>query len=557
MNSTSGVAAIVAKQQAHAHHARIIQEATPLPQEILEMSLVTCFEQQAVHYSQRTAVVAAKGSLTYQELNEAANRLAHHLLSMDIAVRSPVAILLEQSCETVISMLAVLKTGGYFFCLEPTLPAQRARELLNSVATRTIITTRAFAAFAEKIAPERSNRFLLDQMAASNLAHNPNIPIDPHQPSSMTFTSGSTGTPKPTLKSHAGHLYSAWQSSNDYLLGPADRCACVYQLNVGLSMRALFSTLLTGSSVHLYPGVNYNMSGWAAWIEAQEITQLYGPTAAFRELMHTRPDGPNFPSVRMVYISGQTIYRQDAEMFQCRFDRGAILVSLYGMAQTATLTHYLVDHDTHFEGETLPIGYAVAGREVLIVNEEGRPLGSNQAGEIVLRHRPSSMLEVGDLPNRSNGTQKADEGSYAFFHTADIGLQRADGCLIYLGRKDDMVKVRGNRVTLTEAEGWLLMVSGVAQAAVKAFPTPSGDNRLVGYVTLTPDAHLTEASIRCGVESIRAHLYGTSAPCCVARHAADHNGQSGSPNPPAARLDAAQSNYTLCRSTQRSGAANR
>lgn len=506
MNERSSVAAIIAKQQAHARHAPLLQTATPLPQDIMEMSVATCFEQQAAQFPQHTAVVSAQGALTYQQLNRRANHLAHHLLAMDIAMGAPVAIILEQSADTVVSILGVIKAGGCYFCLEPALPVPHTQDLLQRSATQTIITTSAFAAYAQQVAPAGSRYIMLDQMATSELAHNPDRPISPHDPLALNFTSGSTGTPKVTQKSHAAQLYSAWQCSIDYRLSPADRHTSVYQLNAGLSSRTLFAALFTGGAIYLYPGMKADMGGWANWLEAEEITQLSGPTAAIRELMYTRPDGPNFPAMRIVQVAGQTVYRHDAELFQRRFAPGAILISLYGMTETATTTHYLVDHDTRFEGETLPIGYPVAGRQLLVIDEAGNPL-IDQPGELVMRHRRGHELLLGDVLDTRQRAQDADEQEYSLFHTADIGIQRPDGCLTYLGRKDDMVKVRGNRVTLTEIESWLLKINGVTHAAARAFPTSSGDNRVVGYVTLAPDCQITEAAIRADLsQSIPFHM---------------------------------------------------
>ncbi len=492
MDRDTMAAMMLAKQMAYPRHAAIIQAATPLSEKILEKSLVSCFEEQAERTPQSLAVVAEEGSLTYEELNETANRLAHHLLAMGLSVTIPTTILLNRSLDTIVCTLAILKTGGYFLCLEPTLPVQRARDLLNRSATRMILTTSAHAAYLNEVAPDGNEWLLLDQVVMEDSTQNLNIPISPAQPSRLGFTSGSTGAPKPGLKDHRNYLYGTWQQSNAYLLSPLDHHAFVYQFSTGVATRAAYNALLTGGSVHLHPGVNYDMSSWADWIEAQEITLINMPTVAFRELLQTRPDGCNFPSVRRISTGGQTVYRQDAELFQRRFCRGTLMGTTYAMTETSSLAHYLIDHDTKFEGETVPLGYALPGRQLLIVDEEGRELGFDQPGEIAVRNLYANIAEA----SNKGGAPGSDQDNISFFRTSDLGLLRPDGCLIYLGRKDDMVKVRGNRVALSEAENLLLKVNGVAQAAVKPFRTASGDNRLVGYVTSAKEAQITVASVR-------------------------------------------------------------
>jgi len=496
MDGSSTVSAIVAKQWAYPRHVPIMQEATLLTEEMQSTSLVACFEQQATISPRRLAVVSAEGSLTYDELNRAVNRLAHHLLAHGVDVGVPTAIILGSGLDVIVSMLAVLKTGGYYLILEPDLPPQRAQDILHLATTQMILTTSSHVDYGAQVSPQGAHLVLLDQMDTERLIHNPGIPITSLQPSRLGFTSGSTGAPKPSLKTHKNYLYGVWQGSNSYLLGREDRHASVYRFSTGPSMRALYSALLTGGSIYLHPGLNYDMHGWATWIDAQAITQLYIPTAAFRELLHNVPEGLNFPSIRMVYVGGQTIYRQDAEMFQRCFSRGAILVSRFSMSETSGLAHYLVDHETRFDGDTLPIGYALPGRELLIVGEEGQPLGFNQPGEIAVRRLFQDGDELESSSSGLNDIHATNDTTEPFFRTSDLGLMRPDGCLIHLGRKDDTVKVRGNRVALAEAESLLLKVNGVAQAAVKSFSTVDGDNQLVGYVTLSQGAQLTVTDLR-------------------------------------------------------------
>jgi acyl-coenzyme A synthetase/AMP-(fatty) acid ligase/lauroyl/myristoyl acyltransferase/acyl carrier protein len=487
---------VVAKQRTDPRFGSIVREATPLPFEVLNTSLVDCFERQAACHAERLAVQAVEGPLTYAALNAAANSLAHQLLVIGVDANAPVAIILERSLDAVVSMLAVLKTGGYFLYLEPGLPTQRLVEILNLAAARLILTTSAHKSQIEPARPDNATIVWLDQMPTSELAHNPGIEINPAQPARLGFTSGSTGAPKLIISTHQRQLYSAWQSINAYLFSPQDRHAFVYQFSAGPSMRAMFSALLTGGSLHLDSTPSYDMNGLAAWIDAQAITQFYLPTVAFRELLHALTGGDNLPSVRMVFVGGQTIYRQDAELFQRHFAQGSILVCRFSMSETSGLAHFLVDHTTVLEDDILPAGYALSGRELLIVDEQGRPLGFDQPGEIAVRQLLPNEPLADNLANGIEIDQGAGNGAAPIFRTADLGLLRPDGCLIHLGRKDDMVKVRGNRVALAEAERLLLSVAGVAQAAIKPFPTSSGDNRLAGYVTPEPGAQLTVADIR-------------------------------------------------------------
>ena len=212
-----GFTAELARQLTVPRHAAILADASPLPPSVQEISLVAAFEQQVARQPDRIAVQSAGETLTYGELNAAANRCAHYLAAAGITPAAPTAVLLERSIATVVSLLAVLKTGGYFLCLEPSLPTARLQDLLARGAVQTAITAAAHLSAVTPALPAGVRLLQLDHVPASGPTHNLDRRLSPSQPMRLGFTSGSTGAPKPNLKVHAGYLYGAWQSSNAYV----------------------------------------------------------------------------------------------------------------------------------------------------------------------------------------------------------------------------------------------------------------------------------------------------------------------------------------------------
>jgi acyl-coenzyme A synthetase/AMP-(fatty) acid ligase/acyl carrier protein len=487
---------LIAKQEIHERHSRIMASAVPLPIEIMEKSLVTCFEEQVARHGERVAVHAASGTLTYAALNAAANQLAGWLVQHTTPGQTPVAIVLGAGVETIVALLGVLKAGCSYVLLEPDLPVARLAALL-SMAHATLVLTRATDEGQVRPAlPDNAQLLRLEECPPSLPKGNLGLPIAPDRPARLQFTSGSTGTPKPILKTHRQKLYSVWQYVNSYHCGPDDRHALTYRPSSNAASRVIFNPLLSGGALYLYDGAGFT-GALAEWIDEHAITTLYLPTVALRELLTTLAGDRCLPSVRIVHVGGQTIHRRDAELFQQRMADGAILACRYAMGEVGSLTHFLIDRSTQFDTLTIPAGYALPGRELIILDEDGHDLGYDRTGEIAVRRLlPAEWDEQNDGLAQALAGNAGYDGQTDLFRTADLGLLRPDGCLLHLGRKDDMVKVRGNRVALAEAERLLLSVTGVAQATIKPFPTPGGDNRLVGYVTPAPGAYLALTALR-------------------------------------------------------------
>ena len=486
----------IERQRQHPRHGPILNAAISLDaqQDAQDawLTVVQCFEEQVAAFPDYLAVQAPGGSATYAELNRLANRYAHRLRDAGVATGDTVALIAEKSVAGIAAILAMLKIGAAYLALDLDQPPRRSASLMAKATVKAICSTRPYLADLEDYLPADILRFDLDQLSGSlngsqDEDRNLNLVLDPNLPARLGFTSGSTGEPKLTVRTQGQIIAAALSSAANYGCSRHDRHTLMLPLSK-LHLTNLFSPLLTGASAHLYPDGEMEIAALMDWVEAQQITLLIIPVVLFRELVHFMDGIRTLPSVRIIAISGQMIHRRDAELFQQKFARGAILACRYGMTEIGPVAQYMVDHDVELDTEMMPCGYPFPGIEIYIRDDHGQLLGADEVGQVGIRN----------VAGARQG-KAADDSNASPVETIwidDIGLVRSDGCLVLLGRKDDMIKVRGNRVALSEAESLLLKVAGVAQAVIKPFPTPSGDNRLVGYVTLAPDAQLSEADVR-------------------------------------------------------------
>lgn len=481
---------LFAQHKEHPRFESIVAQATELAPETLEGSLVDAFGVQVGRHGTRVAVEDGERSLTYAELNTAANRLAHRLLAEQASNDAPIAAIVEKRVEAIIALVAIWKAGHSVMFLEPDMVPAQLRRHLSNTGVMIAIGHHAHSARLANVLPPQC-RLLPIEDALSPGSHgtsaieseaDPQVSIAPEHPAIMNQTSGSTGEPKYVLHSHRNRLYFAWDIAHSYLLSPLDRHSLFHQLSSSSAPMIYVPALVTGGTICLFDVGNLSMRALVPLLDKHRITHLSLPNVAMRELLHALEGKDNLPGVRMIQLTGQTLYRSDVMLFQERMCEGTILISRYAMSEVGGSAQYQIDHTSKLESPTVPAGYPFPGRKLYIVDEQGEMLPPNTVGEIALDCPLPGFWHTLRLQRMPIFGQATDGKPIQAFHTGDMGMIQPDGCVIHLGRKDDVVKVRGNRISLVEVENALLSVPGVGQAAAKTFPTARGDNRLVGYV---------------------------------------------------------------------------
>ena len=220
----------------------------------------------------------------------------------------------------------------------------------------------------------------------------------------------------------------------------------------------------------------------ADWLRHEKITIFHAGASVFRGFVQQLTGAETFPDLRMIRVGSGQLFDKDVELYKRCFPK-----TLFFHTFTCTEIHIyralFLNKDSEVPHGALPVGYAVEDIEVLILDESGTPLETNEVGEITIR---SAYLFRGYWNNSAltDSVFVTDpyDGSRKIFRTGDLGRLRPDGCLEFLGRKDFRLKIRGHRIHAEEVELALLQLPEISQAVVVANKDAYGDDRLVAYV---------------------------------------------------------------------------
>ncbi|WP_129677446.1 AMP-binding protein [Candidatus Chloroploca sp. Khr17] len=463
------------------------------PKSQAETSIVQVFEARVAQHGDRQAIRAGDKTLTYAELNAAANRLAREIVQRCGTVEEPVAILLSQDTSILVALFAALKAGKAYVVLDSGQPAERLREFLFDVQARIVVTAAWHLDDLAALVPADCHIVNMEQLDPNLSADNLDVRITPDHLAGIFYTSGSTGEPKGILRQHRQILHSTWHNTNAYKITFEDRHSLLGFCGHTATVPDIFDSLLNGATLCLFEPGQHSLSEMSDWLLQEKITLFHPPVELFRRFLTALHGVGNFPHIRMVILAGQTVLPQDVTQYRSHFRAECLLLHRLASTETGSVAHLLIDRGTPI-GDRVPVGYATADKEILILDEARQPVGVGEIGEIAIRSR---YLASGywRQPELTAAKFIADPGGgdERVYLTGDMGQLAADGLLEHLGRKDLLVKIRGYRVQLEAVEAALRALSFVHEAAVGVYEAAGSSQRLVGYI-VPKAAHSPSAS---------------------------------------------------------------
>lgn len=465
------------------------QQVTPtnpfivFPKEAIEQSIPERFEQQVAKYPDRLAVKTRTNLLTYAELNAAANRIAHAILTQPDETPKPIVLLLAKEASTLAAILGVLKSGNLYVPLDPALPPARMNFILEDTQASMIITSNRYRALAESLTQKGVSLLNIDELDFTLSPENPGLSISPDALTWILYTSGSTGQPKGVVQTHRNVLHFVMNYTNYFHICPDDRLTLLLSHSVNGGAHDIFAALLNGASLHLFDLKEEGLTSLAKWLIEEEITIYCSVPTIFRHFIDTLTGGEQFPKLRLIRLIGEPVYRRDVEMYRKHFSANCLLVNRLGSTETGSLLLYLINKENQFPGNHVPVGYPVEGNQILLLDESGKEVSDNDIGEIAVKSRYLSpgywrrpdLTQAAFLPDPEGGNER-------IYLTGDLGRKLPDGRFLCMGRKDFQVKIRGYRIELAEIELTLLTLDTIKEAVVMAREDRPGDPCLVAYL---------------------------------------------------------------------------
>ena len=441
----------------------------------LEQSIPARFERQVLRYPERPAVKTRSHRLSYAELNRAANRVARAILTRRGEGNEPVAVLLDQGAAAAAAMLGVLKAGKIYVPLDPAFPAARLAYMLGDSGAELVLTSADHLTLAEASGARGGRALDVDALIdwrgepkASRAKHGNAVetsaarsrptldedhavgdlgaPISPDALAYIVYTSGSTGQPKGVVQNHRNVLHKVMTPTNDFHICPDDRLALLYGGAVAIGVRISLCAWLNGAALYPIALKSAGVAGLAAWLVEEGITVYHSVATVFRHFVDALTGAEEFPDLRLIFVTGEAVYPREIQAYQARFAPDCVFVHGFGLAELSHVRQYYVDRSTPVQGGIVPVGYAVDGVEVRLLNEAGMDTRPGQIGEIVLE---SPFVTVGywRKPELDRAAFLPDPtaGGARIYRTGDLGRMRPDGCLEHLGRTDFQMEVRVTR----------------------------------------------------------------------------------------------------------------
>lgn len=446
----------------------------------------------------KTALVAGDRRLTYRETDEQSNRLAHALIEQGVERGDRVAIHLDNSVEAVLSIFAVLKAGGVFLVLNPGTKADKLDFILNNCRASALITHgRRLDGITTRSARTPHLRAIFDS-SRMQLLDRSDLPSQPPPKNrididlaALIYTSGSTGRPKGVMLTHL-NIASAATSITTYLeSSPDDIVLSVLPLSFDYGLYQVLMAFKVGATLVLERSFAYPH----AVLETLSRERVTGfpivPTMAALLLQMDLKEYA-LSSLRYITNTAAALPTHHIRRLRSLFPQ-VRLYSMYGLTECKRVSYLPPEQ---LDVRPTSVGKGMPNEEVYIVDEEGRRVGPGVVGELVVRGS-NVMKGYWELPEETARVLKP--GSFPgerVLYTGDFFTMDPEGYLYFVGRKDDIIKSRGEKVSPGEVEDVLYSLDGIVDAAVLGVPDPVLGQAVKAVVTVREGALITEQDLR-------------------------------------------------------------
>jgi acyl-coenzyme A synthetase/AMP-(fatty) acid ligase/thioesterase domain-containing protein len=436
------------------------------------------------------------GSLSWRDLDTWSGRLGRQLADRVAPGEEPVIVIADHDQDAVAAAIATRRAGRPVVLVDTSTPTARIAEIIGLATPVATFVAPQYRELAGSLDYELGVVISIERPTSGPLL-DPQI-IDYHAPAVIGFTSGSTGTPKGVVAEGRAMAEELVDNPISADLGQADRVGLVNPLSFFFGFYNLFDNLVHGSTTHLFDLRRRGVEAMTEWLAEERITVLNGTPHALRSVAAYATDrGLHLPDLRRVLVGGEPGQWHDVELLRGCASADCELVNMAGSSEAWGMAWFPVTADMPLGSGALPAGRPFPGKELQLLDDDGRPVADGVLGEIVIVGRRCSSGYWRNPEGTAARFRPCPDGLLAY-HSGDLARVRpSDGLLEFVGRRDHMVKIRGYLVEPAEVERHLASENEIRECIVVGLPSRvEGVNQLVAYVVPDPRRWVSGAALR-------------------------------------------------------------
>jgi amino acid adenylation domain-containing protein len=463
--------------------ARLFAEVNRTQAPVSEELLHTLFLKQVERQPDQVAVCTPGRRLTYAEVYQRACRIEEELLPRGLEPNQFAGIVMERGWEEVVAAMGILFAGGAFMPIDPDLPAERQRYLIENGDVRVVFTQSSVKHRVS--APHDVEVLVVDEMQPleGRPAATPRTRQKREDLAYNIYTSGSTGQPKGVIVDHCAAVNTILDINERFHVGPGDRVLALSRLSFDLSVYDIFGLLAAGGAIVMpSPNLPHDAKHWAELVRGEKVT-IWDTVPALMGLLideaeHGEPFGQ---SLRLILMSGDWIPLSLPGQIR-KLLPDATIVSLGGATEAAIWSILYRIEDVDAKWKSIPYGKPMRNQTFHVLNDAEAPCPIWVPGQLYIGGNGLARGYWRDAPKTAASFIHSNGDGERLYRTGDWGRYLPDGNIEFLGREDFQVKLQGQRVELGEIEAKLVEHPGVDSCVMVVREDRHGEKGLVGYV---------------------------------------------------------------------------
>jgi len=443
----------------------------------IEQSLPERFDFIADTFADKIAIREGNNDLTYRSLQEKANVIANQILSLG-SDQKQIVLFLSFGIDQLVSLMGIIKSGCAYVPVDTSWPAHRIEFSITDSSAAAVITDNVNMGQVKALSADRQI-INIDEIDFKQNTHQPEKYPVADDNIHILYTSGSTGEPKGVYTSHRNQMHFVKRFSEYIRISPADIFS--YYFSIGFSAHAMPSlgALLNGATLAMYNLKKFGFPGLSEFFIKEGITVSLMIPSIMRHFRATLEKGFKLEKLRTLMIAGETLYYNDILQIRPYLKLRTDIINIYASTEMFMVCAFLMKKDTLLNQNIIPIGLPVDGIDIKIHNKDGMECEANHVGEMIIYSRYAA-LGYWNKPELTN-EDFPPQDKIRRFNSHDLAYINTDGNIVHVGRRDAMVKIRGQRVDLSEIENCLLYMKDIQEVAAVLKEDPFGNKVIVAY----------------------------------------------------------------------------